>query len=236
MAKKSYNNKKDLTATFKEMVSTMILEENGEPVVPSTDLAVLKKQIISAGKWVQPDDEFTETTANVIEWAMECDKKKVQIVPNTREEYIPDDDADDANEEDQDVGGEEEADEAEDENVEDAVENVDDVNEKDVEELVPQKVLKSSKPSKIKTPKAPKPQFITNTYSRSSALGEAIVAHNNKTLELTQIAQFADNLFMEKTKKGANIKESTGRLRSIIDCLESMKVISREGTNISIHF
>lgn len=64
-------SKKELTEAFREMVETMVLEEGGKAVQPSGDFEKLKAQIVEAAGIITEDDEFSEATADVIEWVLD---------------------------------------------------------------------------------------------------------------------------------------------------------------------
>ncbi|MCK9524317.1 MAG: hypothetical protein M0R49_00095 [Limnochordia bacterium] len=64
-------SKKELTEAFKEMADVMVLEEGGKAVQPSGDFEKLKAQIAEAAGIIAEDDEFSEATADVIEWVLD---------------------------------------------------------------------------------------------------------------------------------------------------------------------
>lgn len=64
-------SKKELTEALKEMVEVMMLEEGGKPVEPSGDFEKLKTQIAEASAIITEDDEFSEATADVVEWVLD---------------------------------------------------------------------------------------------------------------------------------------------------------------------
>lgn len=87
---KTYS-KKDLAEALTEMVETMVLEEKGAPVQPSGDMEKLKQQIKEASDAIREDDEFSEKTADIIEWVLdnlEVEVREIEEVVGDVEEVV----------------------------------------------------------------------------------------------------------------------------------------------------
>lgn len=84
-------SKKELTEALKEMVEVMMLEEGGKPVEPSGDFEKLKTQIAEASAIITEDDEFSEATADVVEWVLdnlEVEVREIEEVVGEVEEVV----------------------------------------------------------------------------------------------------------------------------------------------------
>lgn len=84
-------SKKELKAAFEEMVSVMSLqEEGGKPIQASGDFEGLKGQIVEAVDQITEEDEFTDSTADIIEWAIGQEEALEEEPPKeTTEEEEP---------------------------------------------------------------------------------------------------------------------------------------------------